>query len=111
MRESQRAIGRAKAAQEHAEKIIRVGSSLLYPCQPFLALGNEKAANPKEFIYKIVSYSDNQLFSVISTLGKDIDFLPRTFDALKAAETASFYKLWDTQLCVAIPKTNSLVSK
>lgn len=36
MRESQRAVERAKTAQDKAAKIIRVGSSLLYPCHQFL---------------------------------------------------------------------------
>lgn len=111
MRESQRAVERAKAAQEHAAKIIRIGSSLLHPCHLFLALWNERAANPEEFKIKIIPYSDGQFFSVASSLGKDIDFLTGTFNSTQVAETVDFYKLWESRLCIAIPKTNSLAPK
>lgn len=111
MRESRRAIDRARAAQENAARIIRIGSSLLHPCHAFLAWWNERAVNPEEFKIKIVPFSDGQLFFVASTLGKDIDFLTGTFNSQMAPETTDFCQLWESKLCIAIPKTNSLVSK
>ena len=111
IRESQRAIERARMAQENAAKIIRVGSSLLHPCYDFLALWNERAPNPGEFEIEIVPYRDDQFFSVLSTLGSDIDFLVGTFGSPQALENADFCRLWDSRMCIAVPKTNPLVSK
>ncbi|MCI8328769.1 MAG: LysR family transcriptional regulator [Oscillibacter sp.] len=111
MRESQRAIERAKAAQDKAAKIIRIGSSMLHPCHQFLTLWNEKAANPEEFKIKIVSYTDDQILSVTSSLGKDIDFLVGTIESSLLQNAPCFYELWKCNLCVAIPKTNALVKK
>ena len=111
MRESKRAIERARAAQDNAAKIIRIGSSLLPPCHPFLALWNEQAVNPGEFKIKIVPYDDGEFFSVLSSLGQDVDFLTGTFNSVQATETADFYQLWESTLCIAIPTTNPLVSK
>lgn len=110
-RESQRAVERARAAQDNAAKIIRIGSSLLLPCHDFLALWNERAVNPEEFKIKIVPYEDSQFFSVLSSLGQDVDFLAGTFNSTQALETADFYRLWKSRLCIAVPKTNPLVSK
>ncbi len=111
IRESRRAVERARAAQENAAKIIRIGSSLLHPCHPFLSLWNERASNPEEFKIKIVPFSDDQLYTTASLLGKDFDFLTGTFDFAQGTETTCFYKLWESRLCIAVPKTNSLVSK
>ena len=111
MRESQRAIERAKAAQDKAAKIIRIGSSMLHPCHQFLTLWNEKAANPEEFKIKIVSYTDDQILSVTSSLGKDIDFLVGTIESSLLQNAPCFYEHWKCNLCVAIPNTNALVKK
>ncbi len=111
IRESKRAIERARAAQENAARIIRIGSSLLHPCHSFLTLWNEGAANPEEFKIKIVPYDDGEFFSVLASLGQDIDFLTGTFNSVQVTETADFYQLWESRLCIAIPKTNPLVSK
>lgn len=111
MRESRRAIDRAKAAQDKTAKIIRIGSSLLHPCHQFLTFWNERATNPEEFKIKIVSYADNQILSVASSLGKDLDFLVGTLESSSLINAPCFYALWRCSLCIAIPKTNPLVSK
>lgn len=110
-RESQRAIERARAAQDNAAKIIRIGSSLLHPCHDFLALWNERAVNPGEFKIKIVPYEDSQFFSVLSSLGQDVDFLVGTFNSIQITEIADFCQLWESKMCIAIPKTNPLSAK
>jgi len=111
MRESQRAIERAKAAQDKAAKTIRIGSSMLHPCHQFLNVWNEKATNPEEFKIKIVSYTDDQILAAASSLGKDLDFMVGTLESSFLPNTPCFYELWKCNLCIAIPKTNPLFSK
>ncbi len=111
MRESRRSIERARAAEENAAKIIRIGSSLLHPCHQFVKFWNENAGNPEEFKMKIVSYSDDQILSAAESLGKDLDFLVGTMDSSFMPNNARFLELWKCSLCIAIPTTNTLVKK
>ena len=113
IKESQRAIERAKLAQKSASKTLKIGSSFLNPCNFFLDLWNKNAQNPNEYKFKIVPYSDdhNQILSVVSSLGKGIDFLVGALNSIQMHNLANYLELGNYNLCVAMSKNNKLAKK
>ncbi|MGM9531724.1 LysR family transcriptional regulator [Intestinibacter sp.] len=113
IKESERAIERAKQVQISASKTLKIGSSFLNPCNFFLDLWNKKSKNPSEYKFKIIPYSDdhNQILSVVESLGKYIDFLVGALNSIQMHNLANYFELGEYDLCVAMSKDNPLAVK
>ncbi|MDO4285073.1 MAG: LysR family transcriptional regulator [Eubacteriales bacterium] len=113
IRESEKSIEKAKAAQNAAARTIRIGSSFLNPCHVFLDLWKQHAENANAYNFKIIPYDDDhtQLLSVISRLGKDIDILVGAFNSEQIHRLADYLILGTYDLCIALSPQHALAAK
>lgn len=113
IRESERAVARAAAAQNSASKTIRIGSSFLNPCHGLLDFWNRHAESPAAFTFQIVPYPDDhtQILSVVERLGKDIDLLVGALNSAQMHRIAEYIPLGTYALCVAMSPKHPLAGK
>ena len=111
--ESEEAVLKAKSIQQRELKTIRVGSSFLNPSNVLTDLWNQISGSSSEYRIKIVPYSDDheQILSVVSSLGKMIDFMVGVFGSQQMLSIGEFYELGHYNLCVAVPRSHRLASK
>lgn len=113
MAESERVIRQARAIQQKAVKTIRVGSSFLNPGNVLIDLWNRISPAPAEYRFKIVPYDDDhqKILSVVSSLGKTMDFLVGALNSAQMLRLSRFYQLGEYRLCVAVPRNHRLAEK
>ncbi len=113
MAESERVIRQARAIQRKSAKTIRVGSSFLNPGNVLIDLWNRISPAPAEYRFKIVPYDDDhqRILSVVSSLGKTMDFLVGALNSAQMLRLSRFYQLGEYRLCVAVPRNHRLAEK
>jgi len=75
VRFSEQAVQKAKKAEQTAQKIIRIGTSLLRPCKTIIDLWATVSENYPDIQLQIVPFDDNysEWISTLRSLGKKID--------------------------------------
>ena len=109
----ERALARAKAAQERDERTIRVGSSMLNPCTRIMDMVADNRELFSGFRFRVVPYDDNRekILSLISSLGSNIDILVGVFNSKRMQEQASYLVLGSYRLTVSLSKNHRLAGR
>lgn len=108
------AIGRVKAVSRSDRPVIRLGTSFLRPCQPFLDhLKKLNRAWCDSFQVKIVSFDDgHEEFSRIQArLGSEIDCFVSPCDSLHWTRNFSIFHLGTCRCCVSLSMSHRLAGK
>ena len=113
IRQSEKAVEKARAIQQQTVKTIRLGSSLLNPGNLLIDLWNQVSPDPSEYRIKMVPYSDDRqkILSVVSSLGEEIDFMAGVFGSRQMLSLSNFFELGSFPISVAVPRNHRLASK
>lgn len=105
MKESDAAIQRVQAAWHAAPSVLRIGTSVLYPCHFFMELWDQIREDCPTFQLKIVSFSDDK--KRLSRIDSDFDFLIGAYDK-EMAEQYQFLHVGNYRFCLAVPRSHPL---
>lgn len=110
--QAEEAILQARAIEQNAVKTIRVGSSFLNPSSVLTDLWS-KISPDSSYKFRIIPYSDDHehILSVVSSLGKDMDFMVGVFASQQMLRMSNFYEISRYHLCIAVPGSHRLASK
>ena len=113
IRQSEKAVEKARAIQQQTVKTIRLGSSLLNPGNLLIDLWNQVSPDPSEYRIKMVPYSDDRqkILSVVSSLGEEMDFMAGVFGSRQMLSLSNFFELGSFPISVAVPRNHRLASK
>lgn len=103
---SEESIERAYHAQATDRHIIRIGTSVLYPCKLLMDLWNQKADSQWEFKFKIIPFQDTKLFYY--DLGKKYDLIAGVYDSTQMSELCRFLPLGQYHFSLAMSKKHRL---
>ena len=107
------AVPQIQGLQQQSAKTIRVGSSFLNPGNVLIDLWNRVSPDPGEYRFKIVPYDDDhqKILSVVSSLGKTMDFMVGSFNSAQMLRLSRFCQLGEYRLCVAVPRNHRLAGR
>ena len=90
-----------------------MGSSFLNPGNVLIDLWNRVSPAPGEYRFKIVPYDDDhqKILSVVSSLGKTMDFMVGSFNSAQMLRLSRFCQLGEYRLCVAVPRNHRLAGR
>lgn len=110
---SQAALQEAKKAESIVDTTIRVGSSLLNPCKPFMDLWYTIAKDFPGYKLNIVPYDDKHqnILNEIESLGKKMDFIIGVNDSKLWANRCNFFQLGTYQHQIAMSREHPLAHK
>lgn len=110
---SEKALQRAREIQTRTESTLRVGTSLLNPCRPFMDLWDRIGARLPQYKIQIVPFEDDHqtILSVIEQVGQNLDFLVGVCDSALWLQRCSFYPLGTYRKCVAVPRDHPLAKR
>jgi DNA-binding transcriptional LysR family regulator len=113
MQYSEKAIMRARQSAQKNPQIIRVGSSMLNPCNVFVDVWNTISDTYPQFKTQIVPFDDNTTSwpTVYRTLGKDFDVMVGAYERTDRSDTFHALKLGEYHFCVAVSRKHPLASK
>ena len=103
---SDNAIKRARSAEGSHRSVIRIGTSMLYPCKAFFDLWYGIGGDASEFALSIVPFEDSNM--TVYRLGTDFDCIIGAYNSGLTAELCTFIKLGEYKFCIAIPRSNKL---
>lgn len=103
----------ARHAAEESSCTLRVGSSLLNPCKPFMDLWSEVSGSFPEFRISVVPFDDEHsgILSVIGRIGTDFDIIVGVCDSVKWLERCNLLKLGAYKKCIAVPAGHRLAGR
>ena len=108
---AQEAMEKVRASTQELPYIVRVGTSMLYPCKPLLHLWNQIDQGHGAFRLRIIPFQDasDALQGMLRTMGGEFDFFvgpilhpPGQEDVVQA------HWLQNCHICVAFPHTHRL---
>ena len=110
---AEKALQRARRLQEEGTCTLRVGTSLLNPCKPFMDLWNRVSDRFSRYKINVVPFEDdhNNILSIIEQLGETFDFLVGVCDSAQWLKRCSFYPLGVYRKCVAVPLDHRLAGR
>lgn len=113
IRESDEAVKLARDTVSGEQSIIRVGSSLLYPCDILVGFWNLYMTMYPQYKIRVIPFQDDHLtiLDKLSKLGDDYDFIAGPCDSLAFRDICSIFEWDDYDLCYAIPRTHRLASR
>lgn len=108
------AIHKAKTTSLSDIPVIRVGTSFLRPCKPFLDyLGKISKAWSHKFQIKIISFNDShEEFSLLQhELGKDIDCFVSPCSSSSWISRLNIFSLGECKCCITLSMNHRLANK
>ncbi len=113
MQYSEKAIVRARQAAQKNPHMIRVGSSMLNPCNVLLDVWNTISDTYPEFKMKIVPFDDNveSWPAVYRTFEKDFDVMVGAYERMNESDSFQALKLGEYRFCVAVSREHPLARK
>lgn len=110
---SEEAIIRARQTANAHPYLIRVGTSLLNPCQALIDVWNTISDSYPQFKMKMVSFSDDAdpWPSVYHTLGKEFDVMVGAYERGNGPDTFQALKLGEYHFCIAVSREHPLARK
>ena len=107
------AVKKAEKTIHENSYTLRVGSSLLNPCKPFMDLWYSVSGKLPQFKISIVPFDDEHsgILSVIERIGADFDFIVGVCDSQQWLERCRMLKLGEYKKCVAVPMGHRLSKK
>ncbi len=113
IRLSDEAVKRARALASRETYTVRVGTSMLNPCKPLLALWNRISGNYPQYKIQIIPYEDhyNSNDLIIRSLGSRFDFMVAPCDSARWLNQSSFLQMGNLPLCCGVPYSHRLSGK
>ncbi len=113
MQYSEKAVVRARQAANKNPHMIRVGSSMLNPCNVLLEVWNTISDTYPQFKMKIVPFDDNveSWPAVYRTIGKDFDVMVGAYERTNGSSSFQDLKLGEYHFCVAVSREHPLARR
>lgn len=113
MQYSEKAIVRARQAAHKNPHMIRVGSSMLNPCNVLLDVWNTISDTYPQFKMKIVPFDDDTASwpTVYRTIGKDFDVMVGAYEKANGSDSFHALKLGEYRFCVAVSRGHPFARK
>ncbi len=113
MQYSEKAIARARQTANTNPDIIRIGTSLLNPCNVLLDVWNTISETYPQFKMKMVPFDDDAASwpSVYRTIGKDFDIMVGAYERTNNSDSFQDLKLGEYRFCVAVSREHPLARK
>lgn len=105
IKESETAIHRVKDAFSKTPQVVRIGTSVLYPCHFFMDLWDRIRDRCPEFQLKIISFEDDM--NRLAHIGKDFDFLIGAYNN-SIPDQYQFLQIGTYRFCLAVPYAHPL---
>ena len=107
------AITRAKKIAGIEHHVMRVGTSLLNPCNPLIDLWEKIRNEITHFQMRIVPFTDDHanILSQIEALGEEFDLFVGACGSSQWLTRCNFYPLGSYHVCCAIPRKHRLAGK
>lgn len=95
------------------KQLLRVGTSLLNPCKPFMDIWNELSDEFSGFRIQIVPFDDNHtgILDIIGNIGKKFDFIVGVCDSKEWLRRCSILVLGSYRKCVTMAADHPLAKK
>ena len=107
----EKAVAAARQVQNGAKRVIRVGTSALYPCGELISLWDKHSGEHPEFQFQVIPFDDAQTASLRRELGKNMDVLVGPFDSLLTQEYCRLLPLGEHRFYVSMPRNHPLSGK
>jgi DNA-binding transcriptional LysR family regulator len=113
MQYSEKAIVRAQQAANKNSHMIRIGNSMLNPCNVLLDVWNNTSDTYPQFKIKIVPFDDaaESWPGVYRTIGKDFDVMVGAYERANGSDSFHALKLGEYRFCVAVARGHPLARK
>lgn len=113
MQYSEKAMVRAQQAANKNSHMIRIGTSMLNPCNVLLDVWNTISDTYPQFKMKIVPFDDNAQSwpSVYRTMGKDFDVMVGAYERANGSDAFQALKLGEYRFCVTVSRGHPLARK
>jgi DNA-binding transcriptional LysR family regulator len=110
---SEKAILRAQQAALKNSHLIRIGNSMLNPCNVLLDTWNTISDTYPQFKMKIVPFDDDAQPwpGVYRTIGKDVDIMVGAYESVNESDSFQALKLGEYRFCVAVSREHPLSRK
>jgi len=110
---SEKAIARARQTANKHSYTIRIGTSMLNPCNVLVDVWNDISHTYPQFKMKIVPFDDDveSWPSVYRTVGKDFDVMVGAYERANESDSFQALKLGEYSFCVAVPREHPLARK
>ena len=107
-------IARAKSVEKKNSHAIRLGTSIMTPCQFLLRVWNSVQQYCPEIKFELISYEDTaeNAREILTNLGKNIDIVANIYDNNFLKENhCNALELTKESICVAVPMYHPLAQK
>lgn len=113
MQYSEKAIVRAQQAANKNAHLIRIGNSMLNPCNVLLDIWNNISDTYPQFKMKIVPFDDDAQSwpAVYRTLGKGFDVMVGAYELANGPDSFQALKLGEYRFCAAVSRGHPLARK
>ena len=101
--QSREAVWRAYQAENIDQILIRLGTSALYPCKPFMDLWNKVREQHPRFKLRVVPFEDSSTETAFANVGKKYDVMTGPFDSVYVARFNRFLELGRCHFCISMP--------
>ncbi len=109
---SEKAMVRARQTANSDPYVIRIGTSMLNPCNVLLDVWNTISHTYPQFKMKLVHLDDSASWpSVYRTLGKDFDVMVGAYERANESDSFQALKLGEYRFCVAASREHPLAKK
>lgn len=111
MMRSRQAVKRAYEAQNIDQKIIRLGTSALYPCKVLIDLWENLCDKYPRFKLKVISFEDTGTETAFFNVGKKYDLMIGAYDSIRTSKMNGFLQLGEYHFCICMPRIHPLSGK
>jgi len=108
---SKESIDRAYKAQKNEHTSVRVGTSVLYPCNILMDLWDSVDSEHSHFKLKVVPFEDTSTKTAFANVGKKYDLIVGPYNSVNTAKFSNFLELGRYHFCVSMPKSHPLSNK
>ncbi|MDO4340871.1 MAG: LysR family transcriptional regulator [Eubacteriales bacterium] len=108
---SKESIDRAYKAQKNKHSVVRVGTSVLYPCSILMELWNSISDENPHFKLKVIPFEDTSTELAFANIGKRYDVIVGPHNSVNTAKFSNFLELGQYHFCIAMPKQHPLSVK
>lgn len=88
--------------------VLRIGTSILSPCNDFFDLYNKTTGKDINVQIHIIPFEDNKHKLGNLIIGKDVDAIVTLIDSYEWKSNYEYYVLGTKRLCISIPKKHKL---
>lgn len=104
IKESEAAVRKVRDAYAATPSMLKIGTSVLYPCHFFMDLWDRIRDDCPRYQIKIISFDDDK--DRLSHLGNDFDFLIGAYN--NNLPNQYFLQIGSYRFCLAVPRSNAL---